>query len=99
MMDMAHFEPIRWAIIAVADGHRLKYKDSELLRFLAGLSSANRLLVTETPLQYSVAELWALLHFWNPDHFDDPVAFEDSFSVSPFGDEEHVAELHITLRS
>jgi SNF2 family DNA or RNA helicase len=63
MMDMAHLEPIRWAMIAEDEAHRLKIKDSELHRSLAGLSSANRLLVTGTPLQNSVAWLWALLHF------------------------------------
>jgi SNF2 family DNA or RNA helicase len=77
MMDMAHLDPICWAMIAMDEGHRLKNKDSELRRSLAGLSSANRLLIT---LHNSVADLRALLHFLNPDHFDDPVAFEDSFS-------------------
>jgi ATP-dependent DNA helicase len=66
----------------VDEAHRLKIKDSEPNRSLAGLSSANRLLVTGNPLQNSVAELWALLHVWNPDQFDDPVAFEDRISFS-----------------
>jgi chromodomain-helicase-DNA-binding protein 1 len=63
MMDMAHLEPIRWAMIAEDEAHRLKIKDSELHRSLPGLSSANPLLVNGTPLQISVAGLWALLHF------------------------------------
>jgi chromodomain-helicase-DNA-binding protein 1 len=62
MMDMAHLEPIRWAMFAVDEAHRLKTKDSELHLSLVGLSSANRLLVTGFLLQNSVAELWALLH-------------------------------------
>jgi SNF2 family DNA or RNA helicase len=65
MMDMAHLEPIRCATIAVDEAHRMLKitKDSELRWSLAGLSSANLLLVTGTPLQNSAAELWALLHF------------------------------------
>jgi hypothetical protein len=39
-----------------------------------------------------------LLHFYNRDQFDDPVAFEDSFSFSALGDEERVAELYSPLR-
>jgi chromodomain-helicase-DNA-binding protein 1 len=62
MMDMAHLEPISWAMIAVDEAHRLKTKDSELHMSLAGFSSANRLLVTGNLLQNSVEELWALLH-------------------------------------
>jgi SNF2 family DNA or RNA helicase len=61
MMDKADLEPIRWAMIAVDETHRLKTKDSELHMSLAGLSSANCLLVTGTLLQNSVSELWALL--------------------------------------
>jgi SNF2 family DNA or RNA helicase len=64
MMDMAHLEPIRWAMIAVDEAYRLQNKDSELHRSSIVLSSANRLVVTGTPLQNSVAELWALLHFF-----------------------------------
>jgi chromodomain-helicase-DNA-binding protein 1 len=95
-MDMAHLEPIRWAMIAADNAHRRKIKGDELHRSLVGLSSSNRLLFTGTPLQYSVAELWALLHYCNPDQFDVPVAFDDSFSFSALGDEERVAELHST---
>jgi SNF2 family DNA or RNA helicase len=57
MMDMAHLEPIRWGMIAVDETHRLKNKDRELHRSLAGLSSANRLLVTGSPPHNFVAEL------------------------------------------
>jgi SNF2 family DNA or RNA helicase len=99
MMDTAHLEPICRAMIAVDEAHRLENKVNELHMSLAVIFSANRLLVLGThPLHISVAELWELLKILNPDQFDDPVAFEDSFSFSPLGDEEHVAELHSTLR-
>ena len=62
MMDMAHLELTSWTMIAADEAHRLKSKDSELHRCLGGFSSANRLLVTGTPLQNSVVGLWALLH-------------------------------------
>jgi ATP-dependent DNA helicase len=57
MMDMAHLEPIRWGMIAVDEAHHLKNKDRELHTSLAGLSSANRLLVSGTPPHNFVAEL------------------------------------------
>jgi chromodomain-helicase-DNA-binding protein 1 len=98
MMDMADLEPIRWAMIAVDEAHRLKNKDSELHLSWARLSSANRLFVTGSPRQNSVADLWALLHFLKPDQVDDHVAFSDNFSFPALGDEERLAELHSTLR-
>lgn len=98
MMDVDFLQPIRWAMIAVDEAHRLKNKDGELHKTLAGLTSANRLLVTGTPLQNSVRELWALLHFLHPEEFGNQEAFEERFSFTELRDEDRVAELHNTLR-
>lgn len=98
MMDIEHLSTIRWAMIAVDEAHRLKNKDSELHRSLLELTSANRLLITGTPLQNSIGELWALLHFLNPELFDDANSFEENFSFSALRDEDRVANLHDTLR-
>eukprot|EP00177_Eucheuma_denticulatum_P008128 GFKZ01014809.1.p1 GENE.GFKZ01014809.1~~GFKZ01014809.1.p1 ORF type:complete len:1687 (+),score=291.31 GFKZ01014809.1:317-5377(+) len=98
MMDQIYLESIRWAMIAVDEAHRLKNETSALHITLANLRSANRLLITGTPLQNSVRELWALLHFLNPDVFGSAEEFEDSFSFAALRDPERVANLHRTLR-
>jgi chromodomain-helicase-DNA-binding protein 1 len=98
MQDIEFMMPIRWAMIAIDEAHRLKNKDSELHRSLLELHSANRLLITGTPLQNSVGELWALLHFLNPEQFNNAEEFEESFSFSALRDEERVASLHSMLR-
>ena len=46
---------------------RLKNRDSVLSKVLRGFTIANKLLVTGTPLQNSLLELWALLHFLAPE--------------------------------
>lgn len=48
---------------------------------LAGWSFKNKLLVTGTPLQNSLKELWALLSFLEPAKFPDQEAFESEFSL------------------
>lgn len=98
LVDIDHMMPIRWAMVAIDEAHRLKNKESELHRSLLALTSANRLLITGTPLQNSVGELWALLHFLNPQQFDDAQVFEESFSFSALRDEERVSSLHNMLR-
>ena len=40
-------------------------------RALKSYDAANRLLLTGTPLQNNLAELWSLLNFILPDIFDD----------------------------
>lgn len=98
MLDQEYVTEIRWAMLAVDEAHRLKNETSALHLTLASLRSANRLLITGTPLQNSVRELWALLHFLNPDVFADAEAFEDSFSFAALRDPERVSNLHKTLR-
>lgn len=98
MQDEDYFDEIRWAIIAVDEAHRLKNETSSLHNTLASLKSANRLLITGTPLQNSVRELWALLHFLNPDVFVSAEEFEEQFSFTALRDPERVSSLHKTLR-
>lgn len=50
----------------VDEAHRLKNDDSLLYKALAEFHTNHRLLITGTPLQNSLKELWALLHFIMP---------------------------------
>eukprot|EP00170_Pyropia_yezoensis_P006751 contig_27538_g6773 len=98
MMDQAHLSQLRYAVVAVDEAHRLKNEESSLHRILADFRSANRLLITGTPLQNSIRELWALLHFLTPEEFADAAEFEEQFSFSALREPETVAALHMALR-
>lgn len=52
------------------------------MRELKAYNSANRLLLTGTPLQNNLAELWSLLNFLLPDIFDDLDTFNTWFDFS-----------------
>lgn len=58
---------VNWATLIVDEAHRLKNDDSLLYKTLFEFNSNHRLLITGTPLQNSLKELWALLHFIMPD--------------------------------
>lgn len=64
------------------EGHRIKNLNSRLIKELQSYQSANRLLITGTPLQNNLAELWSLLHFLMPEIFDKLEAFESWFDFS-----------------
>jgi len=51
----------------VDEAHRLKNDDSLLYRSLKEFDTNHRLLITGTPLQNSLKELWSLLHFIMPE--------------------------------
>ncbi|KAK8406133.1 hypothetical protein O3P69_007092, partial [Scylla paramamosain] len=59
-----------WRYLCVDEGHRLKNHKCRLTKSLNTFPPMNRLLLTGTPLQNSLAELWALLNFLMPDIFD-----------------------------
>lgn len=60
----------------VDEAHRLKNDDSLLYKALKDFDTNHRLLITGTPLQNSLKELWALLHFIMPHKFESWEIFE-----------------------
>lgn len=67
---------INWAALLVDEAHRLKNDDSLLYKALKEFNTNHRLLITGTPLQNSLKELWALLHFIMPQKFTTWEEFE-----------------------
>ena len=78
-----------------------------LTQVLLGFKCRNRLLLTGTPIQNSMAELWALLHFIMPGIFDSHDEFKEWFSKdieshaegkSAGLDQDQLSRLHLILK-
>lgn len=82
MNDKKFLGNYQWRYIVVDEGHRLKNMNCKLIKELMSYNSANRLLITGTPLQNNIAELWSLLHFLLPEVFNDLDSFEKWFDFS-----------------
>ncbi|KAL3527095.1 hypothetical protein ACH5RR_011751 [Cinchona calisaya] len=83
MMDARkHLRHYSWKYLVVDEGHRLKNSQCKLVKELKHLHVENRLLLTGTPLQNNLAELWSLLNFILPDIFSSHQEFESWFDLS-----------------
>ncbi|CAG8453857.1 9609_t:CDS:10 [Ambispora leptoticha] len=76
MRDRKYLQKLNWKYLVIDEGHRIKNYNCKLLKELRLYSSANRLLLTGTPLQNNLGELWSLLNFLLPDIFDDWDTFQ-----------------------
>ncbi|KAH7434232.1 hypothetical protein KP509_06G006600 [Ceratopteris richardii] len=86
MRDKSFLKKIHWHYMIVDEGHRLKNRDCMLSRTLVnGYHIRRRLLLTGTPIQNSLEELWALLNFLLPAIFNSCANFEEWFNA-PFAD-------------
>ncbi|CAI0473484.1 unnamed protein product [Linum tenue] len=71
-----------WKYVVVDEGHRLKNSKCKLVQHLKFIPMENKLLLTGTPLQNNLAELWSLLNFILPDIFQSHEEFESWFDLS-----------------
>ena len=98
--EKASFRKIDWEYIIIDEAHRIKNEESLLSQVLREFTSRNRLLITGTPLQNNLHELWALLNFLLPDIFSDSQDFDDWFSAETTEEDQEkvVKQLHTVLQ-
>lgn len=98
--EKATFRKVDWEYIVIDEAHRIKNEESMLSQVLREFTSRNRLLITGTPLQNNLHELWALLNFLLPDIFADSQDFDDWFSseASEEDQDKIVKQLHTVLQ-
>lgn len=87
-----------WEYIIIDEAHRIKNEETSLAQIIRVFNSRNRLLITGTPLQNNLHELWALLNFLLPDVFGDSEAFDQWFSAQGEDSDTVVKQLHKVLR-
>ncbi|KAL3773005.1 hypothetical protein ACHAWO_003960 [Cyclotella atomus] len=90
---------IPWRYLIIDEAHRIKNENSSLSKAVRLLNTGFRLLITGTPLQNNLHELWALLNFLLPEIFGDSEQFDEWFSMSgKEGQENVIRKLHTVLR-
>ncbi|KAI0778036.1 SNF2 family N-terminal domain-containing protein [Trametes elegans] len=80
IQDQQHFQRVKWQYMILDEAQNIKNSSSARWKTLLGFQCRNRLLLTGTPIQNSMQELWALLHFIMPSLFDSHDEFNEWFS-------------------
>lgn len=73
--DAEDLSQLPFLSVVIDEGHRLKNQGGRLLNELRRLNVQHRLLLSGTPLQNNLQELWSLLNFCEPRQFDNVTAF------------------------
>jgi SNF2 family DNA or RNA helicase len=96
LKDIAVLSKIKWRALIVDEAHRLKNSKARLFDDLSSVPRDYCVLLTGTPIANATEELWALLHFANPQVFADKDDFLDKFGEMT--DAAQVNSLHNLLK-
>ncbi|KAL9329027.1 hypothetical protein ACSQ67_004030 [Phaseolus vulgaris] len=80
LADYSHLRGVSWEVLVVDEGHRLKNSGSKLFSLLNTFSFQHRVLLTGTPLQNNLGEMYNLLNFLQPASFPSLTLFEEKFN-------------------
>ncbi|XP_069466378.1 chromodomain-helicase-DNA-binding protein 5 isoform X1 [Ambystoma mexicanum] len=94
-IDHAILGSIEWACLVVDEAHRLKNNQSKFFRVLNSYKIDYKLLLTGTPLQNNLEELFHLLNFLTPERFNNLDGFLEEFA--DISKEDQIKKLHDLL--
>lgn len=100
--DESAISRIKWQYMILDEAQAIKSINSQRWKILLGFKSRNRLLLTGTPIQNNMQELWSLLHFIMPTLFDSLAEFSEWFSKDIENrarvEDEQINKLHTILK-
>jgi hypothetical protein len=73
--DVDALEPIRWSKVVLDEAQAIKNPASETAQQLRRVQADNRIVLTGTPIENGLGDLWALLDFTNPGLLGDRASF------------------------
>jgi len=98
--QLAEGEGHDWDMVVVDEAHRIKNPSCQVGRALRRLESRSRMLLTGTPLQNSLTDLWALMDFAQPGLLGNHATFERNFSEQiARGSKRNASSFHVELKN
>ena len=72
-----------WNVVCLDEAHQIKNRQTIASQTAMELKAASRIILTGTPLQNNLAELWNLFQFLNPGLLGPWARFRDNFIIPP----------------
>jgi superfamily II DNA/RNA helicase len=94
-MDGTLLGSVDWHVLVIDEAHRLKSNQSKFFKVLSEYPIRYKVLLTGTPLQNNLEELFHLLNFLRPQDFNDLNGFLQEFS--DLQKDDQVKKLHDLL--
>jgi SWI/SNF-related matrix-associated actin-dependent regulator of chromatin subfamily A member 5 len=81
LREKTELNKLKYEYLILDEAQRIKNEESVLSQVLRKFTTTHRVLLTGTPLQNNLNELWALLNFLMPSLFDSSEEFQELFQV------------------
>ncbi|KAG5684431.1 hypothetical protein PVAND_013665 [Polypedilum vanderplanki] len=99
LCERSVLKKFNWKYLIIDEAHRIKNEKTKLSEIVREFSTRHRLLLTGTPLQNNLHELWALLNFLLPDVFNNADDFDSWFNTNQcLGNNQMIERLHAVLK-
>ena len=82
MREKKELSHINYEYLILDEAQRIKNQQSVLSQDLRKFNARNRILLTGTPLQNEIKELWSLLNFLMPKLFESADEFTQLFAMA-----------------
>ena len=101
MKEKTALATINYEYLIIDEAHRLKNDQAKFSTVVRKFKSKHRLLLTGTPFQNNLHELWSLLNFLMPNIFNDSEEFDRIFNLDTATEEGQmkiVKQIHQLLK-
>ncbi|RLV92360.1 DNA repair and recombination protein RAD26 [Spathaspora sp. JA1] len=76
-----HILPREWGYVILDEGHKIRNPDSDISLTCKQIKTYNRIILSGTPIQNNLIELWSLFDFIFPGRLGTLPVFQQQFSI------------------
>jgi len=81
LRDFEHLSPVEWSTVVLDEAQNIKNSETKQAQSARALLTGNRIALTGTPVENSVADLWSIMEFLNPGLLGSQAEFKRSYFV------------------